>query len=117
MAGQEIARSQHLLQVLFVGHIAEARRGAELQVAVETMLVIIFVWRERTAPAQIELPPHQRQSPAQPAGIGKWTEITRTVVGLESRESEAGDRIAQIDLEQKKRLSSREVKLYCGWNS
>ncbi len=44
-----------LLEVLFAGDVADARGGAEFQIAVEAMLVIALVGRERAAAAQMEL--------------------------------------------------------------
>src|SRR5262245_1459922 len=59
--GQKVAGGQDLLKILFAGHIPDARRGAELQMAVKTVPVVLLVGCKRTAAPQVELPSDQRQ--------------------------------------------------------
>src|SRR6185437_5150533 len=89
LAGKEIARGLDLVEVLVARNVIDAGRGAIFQVGIEAMAIIAFRRRERTAAAQVKLPPDQRERAAERAGVGEWAEIPGAVVLLEPREREA----------------------------
>src|SRR5207247_10875789 len=101
-AVEEIAGGERLHQVLLARHVADARRGANLQVRVETMLVIRLARRQRAAAAQVELVPDEIQRAPQRAGAGERTKVTRAVVRFEPRQRETRNRVVEVHLEQKK---------------
>ena len=114
LAVEEIARRQHLHQVLFACHVADARRGADLQMRVETVLVIGFVRCQRTATAQVELVPDEVQRAPQRAGAGERTEVTGAIVCLESRERETRDRVVEVDFQQQEPFVVAETDVVTG---
>jgi len=61
LAVEEIASSSHLHEVLLARDVADARRGADLHVRVEAVLVVARVGIERATAAQVELVANQIQ--------------------------------------------------------
>ncbi len=102
LAFEEVARRFDLLQILLSGHIADARRGAILQMRVEAMFVIALPRSQRPAAAQMVLAAHQRQCAAQRAGVGERPEIARAIILFETRQCETGDGIIQVELQEQK---------------
>ena len=92
LAVQKIAGGHDLLPIILARDVADARRGAVFEMAVEAMLVILLARRERAAAAQIEFAPRQRQRVARRGGMRERPEVTRAVVLLQAREHEARDR-------------------------
>ena len=64
------------------------------------MLVVRFIGRERAAPAQVELAPHQRERVAQRTGVNERPEVTSPVGRANPREGETRNGIVEVDLEQ-----------------
>src|SRR5581483_714970 len=111
LAGQEVARRRDLLEVLLARHVADARRGAMLQIPVETMAVVALARRQRPAAAQMKLPADEIQRVAQRRRMRERPEVPRAIVLLEARERETRDGIVQVHLEHEEPLSSRKLTL------
>ena len=99
LAFEKITRGLHLFAILFARNDADAWRSAMFQVAIETMLVIRFTWREHTAAAQIELLTRERHNVAERRGIHERSEVACAVGLLQPRENEIWDGVIQVHLE------------------
>ena len=100
LAVEEFTRRLHLIDILLVGDVPDARRRTPLHVAVETVFVVRVRGRERTAAAQVELASHQMERVAQRAGVREWTEVTRAIIRAQPREGEARNGIVEVHLHQ-----------------
>ena len=104
LAIEEIATCRYLHQILLARDVADARRGADLHVRVEAVLVIARVGIERTAAAQVEFVADQVERPPQRAAAGERAEVARTIVNTQAREREARDGVVEVDLEHQEPL-------------
>ena len=114
MAIEEVAGCQDLFQILLARHVADARGGAEFKVAVEAVLIVLFARSKRTAAAQVELAANQLERVTQRARTGEWAEIPGAIFLLEPRESEAWNRIIEIDLQEEESLVIPKADVVAG---
>ena len=104
LALEIVARLVDLLPVLIERHLADARRGAVLQVAVEAMLVVALGWVERTAAAEVEFFAEHRDRPPTRPAADERPEIFRAVLLPQPREGEARDRVVEVHLDEQEIL-------------
>ena len=109
LAFEELDSRPHLREVFVAGDVADARCGAVFEVPVEAMLVVGRARGQRPAAAQMELPAHERQRPADASTVGKRAEIQAAIVLAQTGQSESRDPIVEVHLQQQEPFVVPEI--------